>query len=131
MRHLVTIICDDIRFETGNKVSLMGLYDEDIVLAQVPARLPKLCMYQRWDDTAGIGNIKIELAGSAVARAVAAKLEPDPATHNHSKPKVQIMVTFAPLDLVSEGELSFGTYFSESDRPEYTHTIRIRSGAHS
>jgi hypothetical protein len=32
MRHEVTIICDDIRQETGKKISLMGVYDDALVV---------------------------------------------------------------------------------------------------
>src|SRR5438067_737624 len=39
------IFCDDIRSETGNKVSLMGIYDSDIIFtAPPPAVMPKFCI---------------------------------------------------------------------------------------
>ena len=38
---IYTIACDDIRHEMGNKVSLMGIYD-DLVVDEVPILLPKI-----------------------------------------------------------------------------------------
>lgn len=36
-------LCDDIRFEIGNKVSLMGIYGGDVSMAHFPITIPKLC----------------------------------------------------------------------------------------
>lgn len=37
------ILCDDVRTETGNKFSLMGVYHRNMVFKDFPAALPKLC----------------------------------------------------------------------------------------
>lgn len=37
--------CDDIRHEKGEKVSLMGCYQSELLLPQVPAVLAKLCAF--------------------------------------------------------------------------------------
>ncbi len=42
-RHLNVVYCDDVRQETGNKLSLMGLYQADLVVPAMPTKLPKLC----------------------------------------------------------------------------------------
>jgi hypothetical protein len=36
--------CDDLRFEVGNKISLMGIYTGQMFVEQVPITLPKLCV---------------------------------------------------------------------------------------
>jgi hypothetical protein len=38
---IYTLICDDIRHEVGNKISLIGLYD-NIVVRETPIILPKI-----------------------------------------------------------------------------------------
>jgi hypothetical protein len=38
------IYCDDVRQEVGGKVSLMGIYNSDMILPSFPAILPKLCV---------------------------------------------------------------------------------------
>lgn len=37
--------CDDIRHELGNKLSLIGVYGADLVLPELPAAIPKLCIF--------------------------------------------------------------------------------------
>ena len=38
-----SIVCDDIRQEVGNKISFMGIYQSELLLAQFPSTLPRLC----------------------------------------------------------------------------------------
>jgi hypothetical protein len=46
-----TLFCDDIRWEIGNKPSLMGIYTSGIVSATpFPVTLPKLCFWIRYDE---------------------------------------------------------------------------------
>ena len=42
-RLVLATFCDDIRYEQGNKYSLIGCYREDLVISHIPAALPKLC----------------------------------------------------------------------------------------
>lgn len=42
-RTVLATFCDDIRYEQGNKHSLMGCYKSDLVVEKLPAGLPKLC----------------------------------------------------------------------------------------
>jgi hypothetical protein len=42
-RTILATFCDDIRYEIGNKYSLIGCYKQDLVLSKIPATLPKLC----------------------------------------------------------------------------------------
>lgn len=46
---LYSIFCDDIRQESGNKFSLMGIYNKDIQIKQLPAKKPSLFFFQNWD----------------------------------------------------------------------------------
>ena len=44
-RLLTATYCDDIRQESGNKLSLMGCYQGELIVAMAPVALPKLCVY--------------------------------------------------------------------------------------
>jgi hypothetical protein len=46
-RMVVTLFCDDIRNELGNKVSLMGCYLSSLQVQSFPTTLPKLCAQVR------------------------------------------------------------------------------------
>lgn len=42
-RYLSVIFCDDIRHEVGNKMSLIGCYQGELMVETAPTALPKLC----------------------------------------------------------------------------------------
>ncbi|WP_343819493.1 hypothetical protein ISN75_02610 [Dyella marensis] len=41
-RSVYATFCDDIRFEAGNKISLIGVYDNEMLVQNIPTLLPKL-----------------------------------------------------------------------------------------
>ncbi len=49
-----SIVCDDVRIETGNKLSLMGLF-ENIFLPSFPSALLKFAVVNHW-----VGNGQFE-----------------------------------------------------------------------
>ena len=44
VRHVETIFCDDIRYEVGGKLSLIGVYSGGLLVNKFPVILPKLCV---------------------------------------------------------------------------------------
>ncbi len=46
-RIVVTQFCDDVRYEVGNKYSLIGCYSDELIVDKLPALLPKLCVQIR------------------------------------------------------------------------------------
>ncbi|MDT0355710.1 hypothetical protein RJO15_08035 [Herbaspirillum huttiense F1] len=46
-RQIYVIYCDDIRVEMGNKQSLMGVYNTELVVPNLPTSLPKLAICVR------------------------------------------------------------------------------------
>jgi len=53
-----TIICDDVRQETGGKLSLMGLF-ENVYATKFPAIHPRLAVLSEWSG--GQGEFKIRM----------------------------------------------------------------------
>lgn len=43
-RILISEFCDDIRYEMGNKYSLMGCYTRELIVEKFPITLPKFCV---------------------------------------------------------------------------------------
>ena len=41
-RCVIAQFCDDIRYELGNKVTLVGLYNSSLILQELPALIPRL-----------------------------------------------------------------------------------------
>ena len=52
-----TILCDDVRLEMGNKLSLMGIF-QNIMVERVPVSLIKFAVVQHWR---GAGNYVAEV----------------------------------------------------------------------
>ncbi len=52
-----TILCDDVRLEMGNKLSLMGVF-QNIMVERVPVTLIKFAVVQHWTGT---GNYMAEV----------------------------------------------------------------------
>ena len=45
-----TILCDDVRYEVGGKISIMGIYSKDIIVNKVPAILPSINLVLMFED---------------------------------------------------------------------------------
>ena len=65
------IVCDDIRQEQGNKLSLIGVYKTDILVDKIPAVLPKLCfqIHVRVPASDPIKSLSIEFVGPGESKA--------------------------------------------------------------
>ena len=46
-QHLQTLFCDDIRHETSGKMTLVGVYSDALIVPELPATLPRLCLVAR------------------------------------------------------------------------------------
>src|SRR5437867_1978542 len=58
-REITSLLCDDVRQELGNKLSLMGVYGDSIIVPEVPAVLPRLFLFKSFQG--GQGDYKIVL----------------------------------------------------------------------
>jgi hypothetical protein len=48
LKLLYTILCDDVRLEVGNKLSLMGVF-QNIAVQQLPVSLVKFAVVNHWE----------------------------------------------------------------------------------
>ena len=54
-----TLLCDDVRLEVGNRLSLIGMF-QNIVTAQLPISLIKLAVITYWHGQgSGIGEVRV------------------------------------------------------------------------
>lgn len=51
-RYVHAVWCDDIRLEMGNKRSFMGVYGPILYVSEIPAVLPKLCVWMTFRSPA-------------------------------------------------------------------------------
>ncbi len=57
LKLVYTILCDDVRLEVGNKLSLMGIF-QNIMVERAPVSLIKLAVVQHWR---GVGSYLAEV----------------------------------------------------------------------
>jgi hypothetical protein len=132
MKLEASFVCDDIRSETGRKISLMGLYDEKLLLVQLPAKISKLCLFQRWSQVRTGTKVEIELRGSAIVTPVRTgpKETRDPlAPSIHAETvnfvKANLLVGFEGINIAAEGSLEFLTFWDGSSSPQHTHIVQV------
>src|SRR6185437_5629636 len=119
--HEVTIICDDIRQETGKKISLMGVYDDALVVKELPARLLKICIFQSWaeSDLKASETVRLNIVGNAIVAPINLECGMEPEHFDAAATKAQILVALAPFDIVRAGEIEFITYLHSSNEPAH------------
>lgn len=54
-------ICDDIRQEVGNKISLIGIYPGNVMFMSIPSVIPKLCFHLVFSQLRPGDNFEIQL----------------------------------------------------------------------
>jgi hypothetical protein len=62
-RFAFSIYCDDVRQEVGNKLSLIGIYREKMLVSALPVLIPKLCVcvWARTPESKPFRALKIKL----------------------------------------------------------------------
>ena len=48
LKYRCTLICEDIRHETGGRISLMGILGSKLFVQEFPIFFPKLCIFIDW-----------------------------------------------------------------------------------
>ncbi|MCP1537784.1 hypothetical protein [Methylorubrum extorquens] len=125
-----TAFCEDIRFEASGSVSLVGVYNKDIVVPEFPIIIPKFGVYcvvvlpKRPEDRIPFLKFQVFLPGdgdrpSIYHESVAEDtnfapkdFEPDPDVPLHSKVIQQMVVS--PLQLNKEGYIRVRTYVDDA-----------------
>lgn len=55
------LFCEDIRHETGGRISLMGVLGTKLFVQEFPILFPKLCLFLEWGEIKGTYNVKLNI----------------------------------------------------------------------
>lgn len=55
------LICEDIRHETGGRVSLMGVLGSKLYVQDFPLFFPKLCLFIEWGEMTGRVTVTLNI----------------------------------------------------------------------
>jgi len=119
-----TILCDDIRQEMGNKISLMGTYGKDVIVPSIPFIFPKLCLLLIAKE------VQIEIPCLKVIVTIP---KSDPIILDIPAPPIkkkrqdiQIGITIAPLNIKSEGEATIDIFQKGEPKSFISHRFHLR-----
>lgn len=124
MRQVHSIICDDIRLERNNKVSLIGIYSTGIIVPSLPYLFPKFCISQEFEEAKGVQTIKLVLRGPKInLPAIEGKVT---GSEKDEKDRVKINVCVGPLNVEEEGDYFIDTYLTGGEDKKFTRKFYVR-----
>jgi len=123
-KKIFALICDDIRQEVGNKVSLMGVYGKDVIVPDIPYVFPKICLWLVIEEAKiEIHNLKIVVTAPQ-SDPITIDL---PAPPNQKTPQdIRIGMTIAPLKVFAEGKVKIQISKGNDLKPFVSHQFEIK-----
>ena len=108
------IVCDDVRHELNGKMSLMGLYIDNLIVQQIPTLLSKLFFVIMVDGIKKkINKIHVTIYPT----------EGDPVVLEQKSPfntkigkSVNFVMGFSPFEIKKEGEFRMEVKFSKNEK---------------
>lgn len=61
LKYRCVLICEDIRQETGGRVSLMGVLGSKLFVQEFPLMFPKFCLFVEWGEITGKINVSLKI----------------------------------------------------------------------
>ena len=122
-RHVDTILCEDIREEVGQKLTLVGVFSREILLTTPPAPvIPSIAFVQRWEfsreELQNSPRVRFRLTGPEGFPAIEVPEQgiARPAL-SHFEPTVNFNLRITPFPTQHRGEYQLRTFFQ--NREEY------------
>lgn len=122
---ILTIACDDIRHEVGNKMSIMGIYN-DIVVKDVPHILPKISLaviFRKIKKKINLIQITLKTpSGDAIDL-------PELTTPPHAivGSNYNMDICVAPLKIDKPGIFVWEIKFDGEKKPSVIHEMNVRT----
>ena len=109
------IICDDIRTEVGNKISMMGVYQKDIFVPKFPFILPKLCFVISYENMKGGDTFLIEFIGPSKDQ-LGKSIKGGIPKNIEGYAGFQIQAVYSPLKVEKEGEYKLTVMINDDEK---------------
>jgi len=123
-KHINTIVCDDIRQESNEKLSLMGIYQKDIIVGNIPSILPTLCfMFTLEGVKTDLSGLKIEIKQSETVINLL-KLDDFP---ENSEPieTVRLLAKITPFRINKEEKVVIQFMHPDLKQPKIIYSFKI------
>ena len=109
-----SIICDDIRQEIGNKLTLVGTYNGLIIVPKLPYTIPKLCIFVQYRDIRAGDRFLLELTDPASKIIHEVINITVPAGQKPSK--MRLFGVFSPLIVEKEGRYTLSITVNDNEK---------------
>ena len=121
---IYTILCDDIRSEEGNKLSLMGIYSREMIFKEIPAMLPKISLAIFMEEIKEyIPEMKIKFT---IPKADPITMSLPPPPDQKIGMHANFGFSFAPFKVSASGDAKIEIRFGEERRPTIVHKFNIK-----
>lgn len=118
-------MCDDVRRELGNKISLMGIYGDDIFLNKVPNNLKSLVFVLMLENlTTKFNKISINLK---LPKDKPNELTIDAPKKIALKTKTHLAFGFAPVKIGHTGKAKVEFRFDDEEKPRIVYNFNIKT----
>lgn len=123
-KKIFTLVCDDIRFEVDGRISLMGVYDKDLVVDEIPYILPGLSIMISLEEMkTEISEINVIVKAPKVeAEELKFAATPDKAKNDNS---VKLLVKLSPFRIKAEGEVKIQIKLPDAKKATTIHSFKI------
>ncbi len=120
-----TLICDDIREEVGNKISMMGVYAKDIFVPKFPFTFPKLCFVINYENIKGGDIFSAELLDPSGNR-IGKKVKGGPPEHIKGYTRFQFHMIISPVTAKEEGNYKLITLINDDEKSKNEKNFAIK-----
>ena len=123
------IICDDIRQEIGNKLTFVGVYQDQIIVPAFPFTFPKLCFFIQYADIKEGDQFLLELqdpAHNIIDKAINIVV---PAGQKSAR--MRMFGIYSPMRVEKEGQYALGITVNGNEKKKDEVVVNIKSGPKS
>jgi len=123
-KNIYVIVCDDIRQEIDDRLSLIGVYQEKLVVDAIPTIIPKFSLLVTLEDTT-MNLPKIDLIIKPFKGETKVLSFKAPSKNFIKGDNVRLIGLLSPFRVEAEGKVKIQIRISESDKAKTIHTFDI------
>ena len=131
-KKIYALICDDIRYEENGKISMIGVYNDDIRINQIPTILPTLgIMIVMEGVKEPIKEVLITIKPPKAEPIIAQIATPDREEPEDDKPtNVRMLLQLSPFRIQAEGDVKINLKLPHEKKSRTVHTFKIINNEH-
>lgn len=123
------IVCDDIRQEIGNKLTFVGVYQDQIIVPAFPYTFPKLCFFIQYADIKEGDQFLLELkdpSNEIIDKAIDIVVPAGQKTD-----KMRIFGIYSPIRVEKEGRYTLGITVNGNEKKKDEVVVGIKPSPRS